>query len=263
MRSKVVGITEDLDDANLQQFVNTKTQRPIDFSYSTNSIDGIKIGIFEIPVQERPVYLTRDYGRLEKDKVYLKRGSSTAIASPDEIKQMGITQMSEATPDLTLEWGDLKRNQVFSSPCTIHSLLLNPQLHKDTFVSNSIGLDLSININYSKEVIDFTFETAFFKPLDLRLFNRSQTVARRVRFVGSVPQINSYIFRNWEDLADRPSRNFSMLLSNRITPLAEQLQQSPKPYIRKSNDNWEVIIDFGDVRPRDDVWTTQPLFIVR
>lgn len=34
-KSNLVGITDHLDDANLQQFVNKKTQRPIDFSYET------------------------------------------------------------------------------------------------------------------------------------------------------------------------------------------------------------------------------------
>ena len=48
-RGKVVGITDHLDDAQLQQFANSKTQRPIDFSYNPFSIEGIEIGIIEIP----------------------------------------------------------------------------------------------------------------------------------------------------------------------------------------------------------------------
>jgi predicted HTH transcriptional regulator len=35
-KSNVIGINDDLDDASLQQFVNSKTQRPITFEYSAS-----------------------------------------------------------------------------------------------------------------------------------------------------------------------------------------------------------------------------------
>jgi len=44
-RSEIVGISEHLDDAHLQQFINSKTQRPIDFSYKTVQQEGAQIGI--------------------------------------------------------------------------------------------------------------------------------------------------------------------------------------------------------------------------
>jgi hypothetical protein len=71
-----------IDDAALQQFVNAKTQRPVTFRYETATLDGVSIGIISIPVQERPVYLLEDYGRLKREAVYIRRGSSTTIASP-------------------------------------------------------------------------------------------------------------------------------------------------------------------------------------
>lgn len=97
-RSKVVGISKDLDDAQLQQFVNAKIQRPIMFSYHTHLINGDKIGVISIAVQKRPVYLTTKFGKLEKNTVYLRRGSSTDTAKPDEIAQMGGSETSIDTP---------------------------------------------------------------------------------------------------------------------------------------------------------------------
>jgi hypothetical protein len=88
-RSKVVGISEHLDDAKLQQFVNSKTQRPISFSYEAIPLEGIQVGIIRISLQARPIYLKQDYGKLKKHTVYVRRGSSTAIADPDEISRMG------------------------------------------------------------------------------------------------------------------------------------------------------------------------------
>jgi hypothetical protein len=87
--STVVGISQDIDEAQLQQFVNSKTQRPITFSYRAISFHENRVGVFHIPVQRRPLFLMRDYGRLKKEMVYLRRGTSTDIADPDEIAMMG------------------------------------------------------------------------------------------------------------------------------------------------------------------------------
>jgi hypothetical protein len=87
--SVVVGITKHIDDASLQEFVNSKTNRPVDFSYNPTSFRGKQIGVIHIPVQDRPTFLKRDYGKLRRNIVYLRRGSSTVEALPDEIARMG------------------------------------------------------------------------------------------------------------------------------------------------------------------------------
>jgi len=87
-RSTPVGVQEYLDDARLQQFVSSKTNRPVDFSYEAVSVDQMQIGVVHISLQERPLYLEKDFGRLSRHVVYVRRGSSTAIASPDEVSKM-------------------------------------------------------------------------------------------------------------------------------------------------------------------------------
>ena len=62
-RSRVVGVSRHLDDAKLQQFVNSKVQRPVVFAYLPVDFEGVGIGVIEIPVQERPVYLTKAFGK--------------------------------------------------------------------------------------------------------------------------------------------------------------------------------------------------------
>jgi predicted HTH transcriptional regulator len=69
-RSIVTGVTHHLGEATVQQFVNGKVNRPIEFSYQAYSFEGKQIGIIAIPVQQRPFYLTKDYGRLTKRSVY-------------------------------------------------------------------------------------------------------------------------------------------------------------------------------------------------
>lgn len=91
------------DDSSLQQFVNSKTNTPVDFLYHEVNYRGKSLGVirFEFP-QERPVSLTCDFGRLKKDVVYIRRGSSTSECKPPEIAQMGaaISQRKRLTFDL-------------------------------------------------------------------------------------------------------------------------------------------------------------------
>lgn len=88
-RANVVGIGHHIPDNDLQQFVNSKTNRPVLFSYKAFPFEGKQIGVITIPLQERPLFLTKGYGGLGKHTVYYRQGSSTAVASPDEIARMG------------------------------------------------------------------------------------------------------------------------------------------------------------------------------
>ena len=100
-RSSVVGITSHFDDAKIQQFVNSKTNRPVTFSYKTTTFEGVQIGIFHIPIQDRPIYINKKFGNLEANKVYIRRGSSTDFASPDEIAKIGSVKVREFIGDLS------------------------------------------------------------------------------------------------------------------------------------------------------------------
>ena len=88
-RSNVVGVSHHIDDAHLQQLVDAKTQRPMTFSYSACTFGGFAIGVIQIPEQERPIYVEKTFGKLIANEVYLRRGSSNGVASPDEIAAMG------------------------------------------------------------------------------------------------------------------------------------------------------------------------------
>ena len=99
-RSKIVGLTNHLDDASLHQFVNGKTQRPVSFSYQALQAEGNTIGVIEIPLQQRPTYLNRRFGDLREHDVFIRDGSSTRIATPEEIAKMGAEEVISSTPQL-------------------------------------------------------------------------------------------------------------------------------------------------------------------
>jgi len=92
-KSEIIGIDNDIDDASLQQFISKKTNRPLDFKYCTISIDEKTISCIQIPIQKRPFYIKKEYGKVKANTVYLRRGSSTDIATPDEVLDMGVSSV--------------------------------------------------------------------------------------------------------------------------------------------------------------------------
>jgi hypothetical protein len=110
-RAKPVGVSKHLEDAKLQQFVNSKIQRPVTFSPEVVAVDTVEIDLISIPLQDRPLYLSRDYGCLKKETVYLRRGSSTAIAKPDEISRMGLPLRVVEPPKLEVVARPIRKPQ--------------------------------------------------------------------------------------------------------------------------------------------------------
>ena len=97
-RSKVVGVNKHLDDARLHQFVNSKTQRPVEFSYTPYPFEGTEIGVIEISVQNGLFHLKQPYGKLHANLVYLRDGSSTRTATPAEIIEMSAPETTSTRP---------------------------------------------------------------------------------------------------------------------------------------------------------------------
>lgn len=84
-----IGISNSIDDAILQQLVNSKVQKPIQFLYMEQIIDGKRIGILSINEnQSKPIIISKDYGILKKDTTPIRRGSSTDFANGEDYKRM-------------------------------------------------------------------------------------------------------------------------------------------------------------------------------
>jgi len=109
-RSRLLGFASHLNDHDLQQFVNSKTQRPIRFSYEVVPCDGVSLGVISVPSQEGYFYLKNNFGRLCRNIIYYRLGSSTAEKSPDELLRRGQeTATIEDAPRLQLEFAHIKR----------------------------------------------------------------------------------------------------------------------------------------------------------
>lgn len=103
--AELIGIsaTDHIDDATLQQFVNSKVDPQLQFGYEERMFDGQHIAVITVPKQSRPFALTKDFGHLKKGVVYVRRGSSTGEASMSEVSKMVLTDAGVAkSPQVVL-----------------------------------------------------------------------------------------------------------------------------------------------------------------
>jgi len=99
----VIGINEHIDDAQLQQFVNSKASPQVTFKYEERLIEGQTIGIISIPKQKRPFFISSQFGALKPNIVYVRRGSSTAEADPLEIVEMGKADSGPGDTQISID----------------------------------------------------------------------------------------------------------------------------------------------------------------
>ena len=173
---------------------------------------------------------------------------------------MGAEEVVGAVPELDLGWADLDARHVLQSPQKMLSLILSPRLPPDTFAQRRphlLGMNPFSNPHYSREVIAYAAERALLAELGLRLRNTSSVVGRRIRFIGHVVKSEGMFVQDWYDGPPQRNRLFGPHISDSMFQTPRDIDFS----IRELRDRWEIEVDFGDVRPRDEAWTTNALFI--
>jgi hypothetical protein len=199
-RSRVVGIAPEdhLADHSLQQFVNSKTNKPVLFNYYAYVYEGKQIGVISITDQMRPIYLNQNYGKLLKEIVYRRLGSSTDItkpASPDEIAKMGMdsnrmqgkinvcfASVYEDSPlgdtvEVTYENLSISEHIPDYKPHAEYSPLVPMNLHNALQTING----MSINKSYYREAAEYLKQHKLYQPLRLEVSNLGENTANNVR----------------------------------------------------------------------------------
>jgi len=119
------GIDHHLEGHKLQQLVCSKTNRPPKFRYEPFTYGGKEFGIIIIEKQQdRPIYLTKNFGRLIAKEVYIRRDSSTDIAKPDEIAKMGEYSLAVETPILNIQLKNKENGTIIEKDAFLKSTLL-------------------------------------------------------------------------------------------------------------------------------------------
>jgi hypothetical protein len=277
-KSEVIGIdtTAHLDDHSLQQFVNAKTSKPVRFSHEAFQLDGKQIGVIRIEEQERPVWLTSDYGKLKKDWVYVRRGSSTDItkpATPDEIIKMVEASKPQAAR-LEVQFADAKRDAAlgtsvqiegkfikFPSEDTIPSLvppLINGPPQFAAIARYSLG---TLNPDYYRQAAIFSHHQCNFHALRFAIVNNGEVPAEDVRLELETPVSSGVeILKESQLEADFPERTRSS-----ISALSSAEWKNIKTARLKVSDglvdvtsdsiSLKIEVEYSKIQPGRQVWT--------
>lgn len=270
--STVVGITEHIDDARLQQFVNSKTNRPVEFSYTPMQFRGKQIGVIHIPIQDRPTFLLKDFGALRRNTVYLRRGSSTDEARPDEIARMGQAASTGIRPRPILvpqlatgtDWSE------FVTAIAFDTVVLNhPEIKclPDYSPKQLTGpFEISIHPGFQYNNSDFYRDRAEYlrthsklRPIRFCVRNDGTALASGVKFTMQISDSSHSVeFLLKSDLPKKPRREWSPI--GNIRPITSSLV-APDIQVTRTNAGWTISAQFGKVQAKDTAVTSEVLYV--
>lgn len=256
-----------IDDATLQQFVKSKINRDVKFSYHAFPYDGKSFGIITIHKQKRPFYARKDFGIVKANEVYFRRGSSCAVATPEEIHQMGLDDEREyrALPVIRLEFADLDRRALLGTSVNLNTI--NHEHHTKTDYPDHVRKDWDFssfshdtNRNYWREVADYVSTRRSFAPIGFAATNTSGELAKRVRLEIIKPKDSAVGLMGNADLPDFPSAGLGVFSPSVFN---SSLREPPRgtPEVLKHDDQWTLEIDFGDIQPRATIWSVDPVYV--
>jgi hypothetical protein len=275
-RGEVIGIpaTDHLDDHSLQQFVNNLTNQPVRFHYEAFGVEGKQVGIISIEQQTRPIYLKRDYGKLMKERVFVRRGSSTdpnKPASLEEIAQMRVGS-DQLAAELLVEFAHLERDDSFGTTvswdvefCNMPAVDTIPDLEAPRPRTTIYGLDLSalrydpmnrVNDDFFRELAHFEFIRRLFRPVRLVVQNIGKVPANKVRAEITIPTNTGVTAMPASKIPERPKQRESLLISSALSGVNAAIRQSPGEVdIIENDERFRVEIDCGDLQPGRRIWS--------
>lgn len=266
----ITGITNHFDDATLQQFVNTKTQKPIRFSYSQASIEGKSIGIIEIPVQERPFFLKNDYGNLRANIVYLRRGSSTVQATPDEVGRIALASIKLSSGDLRVNFASIKGKKLTG---IVHEIECRNFKLSDAGEIADYGRESQYdrylspyaerpNTDYYRDIVDYLSKISLFRETALTISNEGGQTAREIRVEFCCPDKK----RNWEfmakdDFPDEEPKQMQSIADRLVTPKFARRPGDTGFEVEYIEGEWHLTFEFGDLQPGRTLWPSIPFYV--
>ncbi len=266
-KANVKGISKHLDDAQLQQFVNSKIQQPLQFSYNICPYDKTEIGVIYIPLQERPFYLTKDYGKLKKNVVYLRRGSSTAEADPEEIIKMGFFHSGNpVTPvALSIQFANSSKHLLLGKNANIATknyMLPSRDEIPDYRSGISMGhfeYDIGMgNKDYYREFAHYFQITNAVKPINFAIQNDGDITANDVNIEIRIEDEERRLFLFDEHrYPDRPQSG-KML---KIETIINASKINPDIQIDYYGNHWLAKVSVRKTQPKSTVFTESCLYL--
>ncbi len=275
-RATVVGVTGQLNDADVQQLVNTKTNVPIAFEYIPLTADGKPAAIIRIKkAQQRPVFLKRAFGRLKPNVVYVRRGSSTAEAAPDEIARMGASAVTGVDiPVLEVELAHPEERRCLGISTTLTSRLLAERpplapapLEIHTQLSRQFGLATQIH-SFAKQFESPVFRKPGPDPKELAAYRRKlgllqqvgffikntgRLLVQDVRVVLDITKVNGLTVV--DELPEKPRSPLDFFV-----PVVHGIRLARTTDVKDLGASWEVEARFDKIQPTATAWS-KPFWI--
>ena len=210
-----------IDDAKIQQFINSKTNKHIPFSsYTVTCKKGIvQVIEFKDCTQERPLFAIKDYGNVKKEVVKIRRGTSTSDASPNEIVKMAEVRIEKKQPTLEACISSTGSSEYNKDGITLHTLdvdfenqHIKPRQHDP--VKNLLNIYSDISLRDKQNWIKECFRIC---NVNLRLKNLSDVQAKDLRIETDISNASVEILtvdyyppkpQQGPVLADIPFHNF-------------------------------------------------------
>jgi hypothetical protein len=222
----------------------------------------LQVGIIHVPVQERPIYLKRDLGRLKRNVVFIRRGSSTAEADPDEIARMGKAEpLAPEAPQLILEFAALSERSLLGKATTLdtiaYSVPRNDEIPDFDPATGHLSISTGRNRDFFRDLACYLRDFFRVKPLRLAVTNVGNTIAHDVRVEAHMSGFGLIVVDEY-DLPSVPVRE---------TPVFDP-RSSIRPSLntdlyfeRVRDDDWRIIGEFGKCQPKQTVYTGNMLYV--
>ena len=209
-------------------------------------------------MQARPIYSKDAYCKVQKEAVYVRRGSSTDIAKPDEIARMGtagVDWVKKPSVELSLfdrKTGDPLDNYVSIDRCTWYDLPPNKEIPKyspgnrDFVESNEFRMLFvsPVNTEYLQKMAEYIPGSACF-ALSLELRNTGEISIHDTSLVFELRDPNQrYKLLTSQDCVGKPHPivSFHWLPPRSIT-------EQEDVFVKKEGDAWQVKCTFGKIQP--------------
>ncbi|MGB7325452.1 MAG: hypothetical protein WBD31_11330, partial [Rubripirellula sp.] len=228
-------------------------------------------------VQKRPVFLKRDYGKLKKGEVYVRRGSSTdpsKPADPDEIALMGSGQAFEPKEaSLSIEFAAIGSEKSLGTQiewkaenCEMPDSDDIPVLDDrppsvripgggSIQMPNMSSLDSMYRLNetYYHDLAYYELIRRLVKEVRLVVVNTGDAPATDVRLEIAAPVGQGFNIADASEIPDVPERRTCLLSSPAMKNL--HLRHVGHVAVIKNDQQMKVEIDCGNLQPGRKVWT--------
>ncbi len=102
--AEVVGIKDSTDDCYFQNLFHGKTNHPVKFRYEELMVGERRVGVFTIfPPSRRPICLRQEVADIPAGQIFIRRGTTTEIAMPDEFHREAVPSIPLSARDRDLE----------------------------------------------------------------------------------------------------------------------------------------------------------------